>query len=73
MIGVNGLSDRVIIIEHRSQHLDPGVDLGGPADLIFCDIFTDRLLGFEPLATRVDVSLSSLTAGGSIVFCSVFA
>ena len=73
MIGVNGLSDRVTIIEQRSQHLDPGVDLGGPADLIFCDIFTDSLLGFEPLATLVDArrrlvkpEAASLPRAGSI-------
>ena len=63
IVVLNGLTDRITIIEQRSQHIDPAADLGGPADLLFCDIFTDSLLGFEPLATLVDARRRLLTPG----------
>jgi protein arginine N-methyltransferase 7 len=54
IVKLNGLSDQITILQQRSQNLDVDADLGGPVDLLFCDIFTDNLLGFEPLAILVD-------------------
>ncbi len=50
----NKLTSRVTIFEKRSQQVDPDVDLGGPAEFLFCDIFSNSLLGFNPLPALVD-------------------
>jgi len=54
IVARNDLTSRVTILEKRSQQVDPDVDLGGPADLLFCDIFSNSLLGFNPLPALVD-------------------
>jgi predicted nicotinamide N-methyase len=50
----NGFADRIDVIAKPSTQLLPGVDLDVPADLLFCDIFSDDLFDFEPLAILAD-------------------
>lgn len=50
----NGYGDRIQVIHKASQDLVPGVDLERPADLLFCDIFADTLLAFDPLPALAD-------------------
>jgi protein arginine N-methyltransferase 7 len=44
IIAKNGLADRVRVIAKRSTDLDAVTDLGGPADLLICEIMTIHLL-----------------------------
>jgi hypothetical protein len=50
-----------------SQDLIPGVDLERPADLLFCDIFADNLLGFDPLTALADARNRLLAPGAPVV------
>jgi SAM-dependent methyltransferase len=49
----NGYGDRIEIVGKGSQDIGPD-DLAQPADLLFCDIFGDRLLDFDPLPALAD-------------------
>jgi hypothetical protein len=50
----NGLGDRIDVIAKPSTALLMGTDIHERADVLFCDIFGDSLLDFEPLAALVD-------------------
>ncbi len=54
IIARNGFADRIEVIAKASDALVPGKDIAAPADLLFCDIFGDDLLDFEPLAALAD-------------------
>jgi len=50
----NGYADRIDVITGPSQKVTIGKDLERRADLLFCDIFADDLLGFDPLSAIGD-------------------
>ena len=54
IVEVNGYADRIDVIGKASDDLVVGVDMDEPADLLFCDIFGDDLLDFNPLAFLAD-------------------
>jgi type II protein arginine methyltransferase len=54
IVARNGFADRVDVIAKRSTDLVLGEDLAEAADLLFCDIFGDHLLDFDPLRTLAD-------------------
>jgi len=63
----NGYGGVVDVVAKRSQDLMPGVDLERPADLLFCDIFSDTLIGFDPLPALVDARHRLLAPGAPVV------
>jgi type II protein arginine methyltransferase len=63
----NGYGGVVDVVAKRSQDLIPGVDLERPADLLFCDIFSDSLIGFDPLPALVDARHRLLAPGAPVV------
>jgi len=50
----NGYADRIEVITGPSQKVTVGEDIERRADLLFCDIFADGLLGFDPLSAIGD-------------------
>lgn len=54
IVELNGYGDRIDVIAKSSDDLVVGVDLDEPADLLFCDIFGDNLVDFNPLAFLAD-------------------
>lgn len=50
----NGYADRIEVITGPSQNVTVGKDLERRADLLFCDIFADDLLSFDPLSAIGD-------------------
>jgi len=60
---LNGYADRIEVITAPSQKLTIGKDLERPADLLFCDIFADGLLGFDPLSAIGDARARLLAPG----------
>jgi type II protein arginine methyltransferase len=54
IVELNGYADRIDVIAKSSDDLVVGVDLDEPADLLFCDIFGDNLVDFNPLAFLAD-------------------
>jgi type II protein arginine methyltransferase len=50
----NGYADQIDVVAKSSSDLAVGVDLDAPADLVFCDIFSDDLLSFNPLPLLAD-------------------
>ena len=67
LAALNGYADRIEVITAPSQKLTVGKDLGRPADLLFCDIFADNLLGFDPLSAIGDARARLLAPGASVV------
>ncbi len=63
----NGYGNAIDVIPKRSQDLIPGVDLDRPADLLFCDIFADTLLAFDPLPALADARNRLLAPGAPVV------
>ncbi|GAA0302410.1 hypothetical protein GCM10009087_10230 [Sphingomonas oligophenolica] len=63
----NGYADRIEVITGPSQKVTIGTDLERPADLLFCDIFADGLLGFDPLSAIGDVRARLLAPGAPVV------
>lgn len=62
IVALNGFTDSVTILEKRSQQIDPDIDLDGPAELLFCDIFSNSLLGFDPLTALADARRRLVTS-----------
>ena len=56
VIALNGLGDRITVINKPSQNLQVGSDLERPADLLFCDLFSNTFLDFDPLDTIADAT-----------------
>lgn len=54
IIAHNGYADRIDVIAKSSFDLQVGVDLEAPADLFFCDNFSDNMFSFEPLKSIAD-------------------
>jgi len=54
VIALNGYSDRIDVVSKGSHDLVVGVDLDRPAELLFCDIFANDMLGWEPLRMLAD-------------------
>ena len=50
----NGLGDRIEVVPKPSSELLLGQDIDIPADFLFCDIFGDSFMNFEPLAALED-------------------
>jgi type II protein arginine methyltransferase len=67
LAALNGYADRIEVITAPSQKLTIGKDLERPADLLFCDIFADNLLGFDPLAAIGDARARLLVPGAPAV------
>ena len=67
IIALNGFGERVAIVRKRAQALEVGVDLDRPADLLFCDIFSDNMLGFTPLGVLADARQRLLAPGAPVV------
>jgi hypothetical protein len=67
LIARNGYADRVEVIAKPSRELVLGVDLDRPADLLFCDIFGDKLLDFDPLTALADARRRLLAANAPVV------
>ena len=65
IINRNGYSDRIDVIAKNSRDLALGVDLEQPAELLFCDIFANDMMGWEPLRLLADAR--RLLAPGSPV------
>ncbi|HEY4087071.1 MAG TPA: 50S ribosomal protein L11 methyltransferase [Bryobacteraceae bacterium] len=63
----NGYGDRVQVIHKASQDLIPGVDIERPADLLFCDIFADTLLAFDPLPALADARNRLLAPNAPVI------
>jgi hypothetical protein len=63
----NGFGDRIEVIAKPSSELIPGTDIEAPADLLFCDIFGDSFLDFEPLAVIVDARRRLTTPDAVVV------
>ena len=63
----NGYGNSIDVIPKSSQDLIPGVDLEQPAELLFCDIFDDRLLGFDRLPALTDARNRLLAPGAPVI------
>jgi type III protein arginine methyltransferase len=63
----NGYGSQVEVVGKKSQDLIPGVDLERPADLLFCDIFADTLLSFDPLPALADARNRLLAPGAPVI------
>jgi type II protein arginine methyltransferase len=63
----NGYADRIEVITGPSQKVTIGKDLERRADLLFCDIFADSLLGFDPLPAIGDARARLLAPGAPAV------
>ena len=50
----NGYADRIHVIAKPSMEVVVGKDIDGPVDVLFCDIFGNSLLDFEPLKALTD-------------------
>jgi type II protein arginine methyltransferase len=62
----NGVADRVRVIEKPSNALTLD-DIGGPAELLFCDIFADDFMSFRPLELLADARRRLLKPGAPAV------
>jgi tetratricopeptide (TPR) repeat protein len=51
IVRVNGLSDRIAIVNKKSTNMVVGVDMPAKADLLVCEIFDVGLLGEDAIAT----------------------
>jgi hypothetical protein len=69
-IGLNGYSDRINVLCKSSTELTFGVDLHQPAELLFCDIFADDLVSFDPLTAIAGVR-RFLTPGAKVMPAAV--
>ncbi|MEO7692165.1 MAG: 50S ribosomal protein L11 methyltransferase [Sphingomonas sp.] len=67
LAALNGYADRIEVITGPSQKVTIGKDLERPADLLFCDIFADGLLGFDPLSAIGDARARLLAPGAPAV------
>lgn len=67
LAALNGYADRIEVITGPSQKVTIGKDLERPADLLFCDIFADGLLGFDPLSAIGDARTRLLAPGAPAV------
>jgi type II protein arginine methyltransferase len=67
LIARNGYADRVSVVVKPSHEVELGVDLERPADLLFCDIFGDKLLDFDPLPALADARRRLLVADALVV------
>ena len=67
LAALNGYADRIEVITGPSQKVTIGKDLERPADLLFCDIFADNLLGFDPLSAIGDARARLLAPGAPAV------
>lgn len=63
----NGFDDRITVLGLRSQDVLPDRDLERPSDLLFCDIFSNRLLGFSPLEAIADARKRLLQPGAPVI------
>jgi type II protein arginine methyltransferase len=66
VIALNGYSDRIHVLAKSSTELTPGVDLEEPAELLFCDIFADDMVCFDPLTAIAGVR-GFLTPGAKVI------
>jgi len=55
IVALNGYSDRIDVVAKNSRDLAVGIDLDHPAELLFCDIFANDMLGWEPLKVLSEV------------------
>jgi type II protein arginine methyltransferase len=67
----NGLADRIRVIARNSRDVTLGEDLPRRADLLVCDIFSDELLGFDPLPAIRDACERLLADGATSVPAAV--
>ena len=54
IVALNGFGDHIDVIAKNSRDLALGVDLDRPAELLFCDIFANDMLSWEPLRALAD-------------------
>ncbi|HXQ50490.1 MAG TPA: 50S ribosomal protein L11 methyltransferase [Stellaceae bacterium] len=64
---LNGFGDTIQVIGKASFDLVPGIDLARPAELLFCDIFANDLLGFDPLAALSDARQRLVAPGAPVI------
>lgn len=62
---LNGLEDRITLLRKRSHDVTPPD--GNRFDLLLCDIFTDSLLGFDPLGAIADAHSRLLKPDATIM------
>lgn len=67
LAALNSYADRIEVITGASQNMTIGKELERPADLLFCDIFADNLLGFDPLSAIGDARARLLAPGAPAV------
>jgi SAM-dependent methyltransferase len=63
----NGFADRIDVIAKPSRELQVGSDIKAPANVLFCDLFGDSLLDFEPLGVLVDARRRLTTSDAIVV------
>lgn len=71
VVARNGLQDSVRVVGKHSLELKVGVDLDGPADLMFCDNFDDMMFGADPLHAIEDARARLLKAGAIVLPAAV--
>jgi len=67
IVALNGYSDTVRVLAKASSDLDPETDLGGPVDVIVCEILSDNLVAESVQETLEDATRRLLKPGGKLV------
>jgi type II protein arginine methyltransferase len=63
----NDYAEQIDVVAKSSMDLALGVDLAEPADLLFCDIFSDDLVGFNPLPLLADARRRLCKPGARVI------
>jgi type II protein arginine methyltransferase len=67
IVRLNGYADRIEVIAKASGELDAELDLGGRADIIVSEIFSNELLGEAVIPVIEDAIARLLAAGGRVI------
>jgi Ribosomal protein L11 methyltransferase (PrmA) len=67
IVAHNGFADRITVLDKKSQAVAVGADLPRKADLLFCDIFADNLVSFDPFTAIADARARLLAPGAPSV------
>lgn len=63
IVAANGYADKVTVLTKGSLQMQLGTDLEEPADLLFCDNFSDDFFSFQPLNSIADARARLLKPG----------
>ncbi|HEY4002568.1 MAG TPA: VOC family protein [Candidatus Xenobia bacterium] len=67
MVARNGFEHRIKVVSKSSLQLQIGVDMERPADLLFCDNFSDNMFSFQPLQSLADARARLLVPGAQVL------